>query len=131
MKSIFEAAIRKGGYELKTMLDRIQEYHILGFLTDAECFELLALARAEATPGVDAANEIQRLWAAVHALQEAAGQTPEAGGIPEYRQPAGAHDAYFAGDVVLYGGKTYTCIAPEGTACVWAPDVMPEHWQAA
>ena len=46
-------------------------------------------------------------------------------------RPTGAHDAYYNGDKVTYNGKHYVCIAPDGTACVWSPDVYPSYWQAA
>ena len=127
MKTIFTSAIRKGGFDLNTMLQRIGEYHILGRLTDAERDELTALARetASAGAGMDVPAEIQRLWAAIRALQGSDGD------VPLFRQPTGAHDAYYAGDRVLFGGVTYACTAPEGVACVWSPEVMPDYWQAA
>lgn len=129
MKDIFMKVITKGAYDLPTMLARIDEYHISGQLTRQERDELLALARscATAASGMDVPGEIQRLWAAVRALQGDTG----ASGVPEYVQPTGAHDAYFAGDTVLFGGVAYTCIAPEGVACVWSPTTMPDYWQAA
>ena len=48
---------------------------------------------------------------------------------PEYIQPTGSHDAYHNGDKVTWNGQHYTCIAPEGTACVWDPDTYPAYWQ--
>lgn len=130
MKTIFESAIRKADFDLTTILRRIEEYRILGRLSDMDCAELTALARASAKPAPDVTGEIQRLWAAVHALQ-AAGTENSGPDIPDFTQPTGMHDAYFAGDVIRYQGTTYTCIAPEGVACVWSPEVMPGYWQAA
>ena len=48
---------------------------------------------------------------------------------PEYKQPTGAHDAYYYGDKVTYNSEKYVCIAPEGTPCVWSPDEYPSYWQ--
>lgn len=127
MKSIFEKVISRGGYDLNGLTKRINEYHISGHLTDNEREELLALARGDATPGMDLKAEVQKLWAAIRELQ---GNTDVPADVAEFRQPTGAHDAYFKGDRVTYGGKTYACVAPDGVACVWAPDVMPGYWEA-
>lgn len=135
MKNIFLTVIRRGGYDLSTMLNRIDEYHITGKLSDAEHDELVSAARGDATPGVNAEDEIQRLWAVVYdltrrmAILEGGVVEDDSGSVAEYVQPTGAHDAYFYGMVVSYNGKTYKCIAPEGVACVWSPDVMPGYWE--
>ena len=130
MKTIFESAIRKGGFDLSAMLERIDEYHIRGRLTASERDALAAQARSAADAGadMDVSGEIQRLWAAVRTLQ--AGQEGSAGEAPAFRQPSGAHDAYFAGDRITFGSHVYTCTAPQGVACVWSPDVMPDFCQA-
>lgn len=140
MKNVFEAVIRRGGYDLNQMLKRIDEYHIKGKLTDAEHDDLIAYARGDAAPAIDCAAEIQRLWAAVREMQkeikalkngapESGEDKPEAEAVQVFVQPTGAHDAYYAGNVVRYDGKVYTCVAPAGVACVWSPDVMPDYWE--
>lgn len=131
MKSIFEKVIRRGGYDLNGLLKRIDEYHITGALSDGERDELTALARGDATAasGMDVPGEIQRLWAAVRELQDARGGGADSAAVPEFRQPTGAHDAYYAGDRVTFGGTVYACVAPEGVACVWSPEIMPGYWQ--
>lgn len=133
MKSIFESVIRKGGYDLNRILQRIDEYHIEGKLTDEERLHLIQSARGDAAPGLDVASEVQQLWAAVNELRATvdalAGLESGAPGDPAFVQPTGAHDAYYKGARVTYGGKTYECIAPDGVACVWSPDVMPDYWQ--
>lgn len=137
MKSIFEKVIQRGGYNLPKMLQRIDEYHIDGKLTDEEREELIAAARGEATPGMDVNAEIQLLWAElkkqtarVDKLEGiAAGDDATGGTVSEYHQPTGAHDAYYGGDKVTYNGKVYMCKAPDGVACVWSPDEMPGYWE--
>ena len=128
MKTIFERVIAQRNFDLTQMLGRIDEYHIAGKLTDAERAELVSAARSAADPasGMDIAGEIQRLWAAVRQLQ---GST-ESTDIPVFIQPTGSHDAYFAGDRVLFSGTVYTCVAPDGVACAWSPVTMPDYWQA-
>lgn len=44
----------------------------------------------------------------------------------EYKQPTGAHDAYFVGGKITYNGKHYTCVLD---GCVWPPDTFPQGWQ--
>lgn len=133
MKSIFNKVIRRGGYNLTNMLQRIDEYHIDGKLTDEEREELIAEARGDAKPDVDPTDEIQRLWAAIKKLTSRVEELEGVTGvddIPDYSKPSGAHDAYFTGAVVRYNGKTYMCKAPDGVACVWSPDEMPGYWEA-
>ena len=136
MKRIFEKIIARGGYSLTGILERIDEYHIEGKLTDEERVHLIAAARGDATPGMDVKQEIQLLWAAVRELQAeiavGSGEADEGideADVPEYQAPTGAHDAYYYGSVCRYGDNLYMCIAPEGVACVWSPDVMPGYWQ--
>lgn len=149
MKNIFERVIEKGGYDLPAMLERIHEYHVAGQLTRQQRDELTDMARRNATAaaGMDIPGEIQRLCQAVRSLQQALEslhrrlQALEGGdhmeesdtavSVPaEYAQPTGAHDAYFAGDRVVYAGVIYTCVAPAGVACVWSPATMPDYWRA-
>lgn len=128
MKTIFEQAISRGGFDLTAMLARIDEYHIEGKLDDEERDALYAAARAHAHPQYDYDAEIEALWAAIRALQEAidggTGEMPEE--WPEFAQPTGAHDAYHAGDQIAYNGKHYIC---KMDGCVWSPDVYPTGWQ--
>lgn len=45
---------------------------------------------------------------------------------PEYKQPAGAHDAYHVGVKITYNGKRCTYIYD---GCVWTPDDYPQGWR--
>ena len=138
MRTVFEKVIQRGGFDLNGILKRIDEYHIEGKLTDEERTHLIAAARGDATPGVDASGEIQRLWAAMRELTGRVavlegsvtdGDAVDGTEVAEYVQPTGAHDAYYAGDLVSWRGEVYECVAPEGVACVWSPEVMPAYWQ--
>ena len=73
------------------------------------------------------ASDVDALAARVKALE--GGEEGPAEEYPAYVQPTGAHDAYHNGDKVTYNGAKYTCIAPEGVACVWNPDTYPAYWQ--
>ena len=131
MKAIFENVIARGGYDLTGLLGKIDSYHVMGRLTDAERDELYAKARAGARDalGYDVKAEIDALWAAVRALQGGAnagnGATEESQAPAEFVQPTGAHDAYNLGDRVTYSGRVYESII---NGNVWSPDVYPDGW---
>ena len=131
MKTIFESVIARGDYNLTDLLNKIDSYHVMGRLTDAERDELYAKARSGALDalGYDVKAEIDALWAAVRALQGGAnagnGATEESQAPAEFVQPTGAHDAYNLGDRVTYSGSIYESII---NGNVWSPDVYPDGW---
>lgn len=45
MKTIFENVIERGGYDLTGLLGKIDSYHVMGRLTDAERDELVRKVR--------------------------------------------------------------------------------------
>ena len=124
MRSTFQSVIERGQFDLTTLLGQIDRYHIEGKLNDSDRNALYTLARQQAAPQYDIPLEIEKLWAAIRALQQPAQDGSTA--ILPFVQPSGAHDAYSAGDQVLYLGKTYQCLIDN---CVWSPDVMPTAWQ--
>ena len=133
----FTRAIKSAPHDLDKHLTRINTYHIDGALTDGEREELITLARQLAQPQLELAAEVQQLGAAVGELRKDFAAIKAGGGVqdgvdeldvPEYTQPTGAHDAYYAGAVVRWQGNVYECVAPEGVACVWSPEVMPGYW---
>lgn len=59
------------------------------------------------------------LWTAWHAT--------EASLALPWVAPTGAHDAYQAGEFMIWtDGKTYKCLVD---AMVWGPDTMPDSWE--
>lgn len=56
-------------------------------------------------------------------LVRAAGET----GVPAWRQPLGAHDAYQVGDRVNFEGAIYESIIPNN---VWSPSAYPAGWKS-
>lgn len=147
MYSIFKNVIESGNYELSDLLNKIDTKWLENALTDDERVELMRLAREKAIAENSYANadkrfeDIYRQLEALRYSNEMLTNRVVAleGGLvepdvpmdeyPEYVQPTGAHDAYFTGAKVTYNGKKYTCIAPNGVAVVWNPDVMPAYWQ--
>lgn len=135
MYKIIKSVIQSGSFELNDILNKIDTVWMQGSVTDSQRQELVQQARGKADPANSYAPiqaQIDALAARVKALEEA-GKTADPGAPaedwPEYVQPTGAHDAYHNGDKVTYNGKRYLCVAPEGVAAVWSPDVYPSYWQ--
>lgn len=135
MYEVTKNVIRTGSYELTDILAKIDTLWLQGSLTDAERLDLIEMARTQADPSHSFAPlqaQIDALAERVAALEgkvEPADPDAPTEEYPEYIQPTGAHDAYHNGDKVTFGGKHYICIAPEGVAVVWSPDVYPAYWE--
>lgn len=139
MYKVIKSVIESKRYELAEMLTKIDTFWVQGGITEEERNELVALARENALPensyaGIQeqlttlfktVAELEQRVATLEGASEEDSSDTEE---YPEYVQPTGAHDAYKIGDRVTYNGNRYLCVAPEGVAVVWSPDVMPDYW---
>ena len=126
MKEMFEQVIQMKNYDLKTLLDRIDQYHIEGRLTDEERLDLIMQARKGAEPEYDYAGEINALWAAVRALQQNVSPPTEEDEWPEFVQPIGAGTAYQVGDKITFRGEKYICVLAH---CVWSPADYPAGWE--
>lgn len=137
MYSIFKNVIESGNYELSDMLRKIDTKWLENELTDDERTELVRLAREKAIAENSFANADARFDDIYRQLKDLTdrvvileGGTEEpVDEYPEYKAPTGAHDAYHTGDKITYYGHKYICIAPEGVAVVWNPDVMPDYWE--
>ena len=129
MKAIFQAAIRSGNVKLADMLRRIDSYHINGKLTDSERDELYEEARGGATPesNVDLFAKVLELDTRVKALE-----SQQSGADQEQEETVAEYVPgkwYYNGDKCLFDGKVHTCIAPEGTVCVWSPAEYKAYWE--
>lgn len=122
MKSIFEAVINRGGYDLSDLLQKIDSYHIEGKLSDTEREALYSKARGEAVANVDVMAKLMELEERVRKLESE--EAPEQDEYPEYV----VGKWYYKGDKISYGGKNYVCSAPDGVVCTWNPDEYPAYW---
>lgn len=146
MYKVIKSVIESKRYELAEMLTKIDTFWVQGSITEEERNELVALARKNALPENSYAGLQERMdamYKELNALKERIIALESEGAeeqpvepeeeipdeYPEYVAPTGAHDAYYAGAKVTYNGVKYICIAPEGVAVVWNPDVMPSFWQ--
>ena len=134
--------IEAGGYELADLLRRIDVLYVNGRLTDEEREALVEEAREKADPTAAYAPVEERLEALeswrtqveqrLAALESGEPEPPEpepGDEYPPYKQPTGAHDAYYNGDKCSWNGGNYTCTAPSGVACVWDPGTYPAFWR--
>ena len=135
MYDVTKSVIQSGNFELHDILTKIDTLWLQGALTDEERLELTNMARAKADPANSYAplqEQIDARALRVKALEEATEPTDPEKPVeewPEYVQPTGSHDAYHAGDKVTYKDEHYICIAPDGVAVVWSPDVYPAYWE--
>lgn len=140
MFEIIKSVIKNKNFELKDILYKINKMWIESAITEEEKTQLDELARENAVAEnsyaplqeqIDNANSrMDELESRIVALEKGEGEETEpeepVDEYLEYKQPAGAHDAYNTGDKVTYNGKKYVC---KMNGCVWAPDVYPAGWE--
>lgn len=134
MYEIFVSVINKGGYKLNEMLERIKVYAAEGKVTISEMERLEALAREKATvqDGTDMFGMLLEHEARIRSLEEKCFSDDE----PPVDENGDTIIAdyvpgkwYYTGDVVMWNGEVYVCIAPEGVVCVWSPTEYPAYWE--
>lgn len=143
MYDVVMNVIKSKNYELKDILSKIDTLWVQGSITEEERTELIALARqnAEVQQSIDVIAKLEELDKRVKANEEdikklketEEGGTEEGGEegeteevtYPEYE----AGKWYYNGDVVMFEGKAYECIAPEGQVCTWSPKDYPTYWE--
>lgn len=136
MINAIKTVIASRRYELADLLGKIDKLWLQGGLTDADHDALAKLARDHHDPAGGYASleqQLHDLTARVEALErtQADGEdAPDADEYPAYKQPTGAHDAYYTGSKMTYDdGKRYVCTAPEGYAVTYGPDILPNFWE--
>lgn len=138
MYIIIKNVIESGNFELKDMLNKLDKLWIQEGITEDERDELIALAREKAQMDrgyADVEERFRRIEERLAALEAADKQETEApeqaDEYPAWKQPTGAHDAFYTGAKMTYtDGKRYTCTAPEGYGVTYGPDILPDMWQA-
>ena len=152
MFNIFKNVIETSDFDLRDILNKIEESYIKSSLSKEEKTQLEEMARENAKvensyatvqKQIDnLAQQIKLLKETVEANAQGTSALKEAveklGGTitppaeppteeyPEYVQPTGAHNAYKIGDKITYKEKHYECIF---NGCVWTPDEYPQGWK--
>ncbi len=129
MYKIIKNVIGRGGFDLTTILTKIDTLWGEDKLTDEQRDELLTLARGGATTGnsVDLIAKITELEQRIRALESAGENIEDETGADVREFVVGKW--YYKGGKVTFEGKTYICIAPDGVACVWSPKEYPAYWE--
>lgn len=139
MRNFLLREIENGGYKLDKMLERIKAAASSGAIDivhDQPYLERRARENARVSNEIDIEKTVLDLVARVKVLEDRLAEggetvTPdEEDEYPEYRQPTGAHDCYWRGDKMTFGGVRYICDAAEGIPVVYDPIVMPSYWRA-
>lgn len=139
MYNIIKNVIESGRFELTDSLKKIDTIWVQGDISDEKREELIALARKRANPENSYANLRKQVDVIRRELEDHAVRIQKLEGVdavpveeyPDWHQPTGTHDAYYKDNGMTFtDGKKYLCIAPEGVAVVWGPDVYPAYWQA-
>ena len=139
MYSVVKSVIESRNYELADMLTKIDTLWVQGSITEEERAELIDLARqnAEVQQSIDILAKLEELDKRVRANEEAIKKMTETEAAPEEgeetEEPAypeyEAGKWYYSGDIVMFEGKAYKCIAPERVVCTWSPSEYPIYWE--
>ena len=133
-------------YDLGEMVKvRLPELLVRGLISTEEYDELVLKAKENATAKYASIEEqlqtittelesikkeITQLKSKVLGLEGTEPEEPTINEYPIWKQPTGAHDAYYTGDKMTYtDGNKYECIAPGGYGVTYGPDVLPEMWK--
>lgn len=135
MYGIIKTVIEAKGYDLKGMLTKIDNFWVNGRLTETERNKLISLAQQNAhiKNEVDVVAKMEEFDMRLKELEEKFAnqpgedvEKPEVVEYPEYT----VGKWYYAGDVVMFEGTAYKCIAPNGAVCTWSPSEYPTYWNA-
>lgn len=128
MYDVIKNVIKEGNFVLSELLSKIDYFFAKGSLTESEYADLKENARSTAEPSkeADLFAKLMELEARVKNLEEGGVGNEVESTVEEFV----VGKWYYNGNKCLWEGKVYTCIAPEGTACVWSPADYPAYWNA-
>ena len=130
MKNVIKKVIESKNYELSDMLKKIDTLWVQGSISEEVKNELSAMARNNASMqnSIDILAKLEELDKRLKVLENAQTETEEPAetNYPEYQ----AGKWYYNGDIVMFEGKAYKCIAPDKQVCTWNPVEYPAYWEA-
>ena len=141
-----EAYLTETEYDLEEMIKvRLPELLVRGLISTEEYDELVVKAKENASVKYASIEEqlqtlvleleslkteITQLKNRMSEFEGTESEEPTVDEYPVWKQPTGAHDAYYTGDKMTYtDGNKYECIAPGGYGVTYGPDVLPEMWK--
>lgn len=127
MQKVIEKVIESKNFELSDMLKKIDTLWVQGSIDEATRKILMDKARNNANTqnSLDILAKLEELDKRVKALENSQKPVEPEEPIEEYI----AGKWYYAGNKVMFEGKKYVCIAPEGVVCVWSPTEYPVYWE--
>ena len=130
MYNIFKSVIQSKNYELKDILIKIDTLWVQGSITDEQRLELIADAQenAKMENSIDIMNKLFELERRVSALESASKENNGNTEPTEYQEYE-TGKWYFNGDIIIFEGLIYKCIAPDGVVCTWSPKDYPAYWE--
>ena len=132
MYNIIKTVITSGNFELTDIIRKIDTVWLEGKITDEEKEELVKMAQGKANPqhSMDLVAKVVELEKTVKSILAQISSDTDGEEVTEETYPAFVEGKwYYSGDKVSFDGKNYTCIAPDGVACVWSPSAYPTYWQ--
>ena len=141
-----KAYLTETKYDLEEMIKvRLPELLVRGLISSEEYDELVVVAKENAsakyasieeqlqtlaTELESLKTEIIQLKNRISEFEGTESEEPTVDEFPVWKQPTGAHDAYYTGDKMTYtDGNKYECVAPGGYGVTYGPDVLPEMWK--
>lgn len=131
MYNIIKTVITSGNFELTDIIRKIDTVWLEGKITDEEKAELVEMAQGKANPqhSMDLVAKVVDLEKRVKIL-EAKETTSDGEEVTEETYPPFVENKwYYNGGKCSENGSNYTCIAPDGVACVWSPSAYPPYWK--
>ena len=125
MYNIIKNVIENREFELSDIIKKIDTQWVSGSISTQERDELCSIARDSADPNnsIDVYAKLAELEKRVKLLED--GNTKQESCASDFV----VGKTYYTGDMVVFGGKKYICIAPAGAVCVWSPGDYPAYWQ--
>lgn len=132
MYNIIKTVITSGSFELTDIIRKIDTVWLEGKITDEEKAELVEMAQGKANPqhSMDLVAKVVDLEKTVKSILAQISSDTDGEEVTEETYPPFVENKwYYNGDKCSENGGNYTCIAPDGVACVWSPSAYPPYWK--
>ena len=132
MYNIIKTVITSGNFELTDIIRKIDTVWLEGKITDEEKAELVEMAQGKANPqhSMDLVAKVVELEKTVKSILAQISSDTDGEEVTEETYPPFVENKwYYNGDKCSENGSNYTCIAPDGVACVWSPSAYPPYWK--